>query len=104
MLGVLIDDPEPLRLREVSAHPASYGFPAGHPVMNTFLGVPVMIGDCAWGNLYLAQKAGGEEFDQPRIHAGDDNDFLVGEAVGAEGFVFTLRDERAVAVEHFGDH
>jgi signal transduction histidine kinase len=64
VLGVLIADPKPLRLAEVSAHPRSYGFPASHPVMNTFLGVPVMIGDRAWGNLYLTQKANGEEFDE----------------------------------------
>jgi signal transduction histidine kinase len=62
VLGVLISDPKPLRLREVGAHPSSYGFPAGHPRMKTFLGVPVMIGGRAWGNLYLTDKAGGEEF------------------------------------------
>jgi len=64
VLGVLISDPKPLRLPEVGSHPRSYGFPAGHPPMNTFLGVPVMIGGQAWGNLYLTEKAGGEEFDE----------------------------------------
>ncbi len=64
VLGVLISDPKPLRLAEVGAHPRSYGFPAGHPVMKTFLGVPVMLGGRAWGNLYLAEKAGGKEFDE----------------------------------------
>jgi signal transduction histidine kinase len=64
VLGILISDPKPLRLREVGRHPRSYGFPPGHPEMNTFLGVPVMIGGQAWGNLYLTEKAGGDEFDQ----------------------------------------
>ena len=63
VLGVLISEPKPLRLADVSAHPRSYGFPAGHPQMTTFLGVPVMIGGQAWGNLYLTEKAGGEVFD-----------------------------------------
>jgi signal transduction histidine kinase len=64
VLGILISDPEPLRLPDVGRHPRSYGFPPGHPEMNTFLGVPVMIGGEAWGNLYLTEKAGGEEFDE----------------------------------------
>ena len=59
VLGVLIRDPVPLRLSEVSEHPLSYGFPPGHPPMHTFLGVPVLIGDEAWGNLYLTDKQGG---------------------------------------------
>jgi signal transduction histidine kinase len=63
VLGVLISDPKPLRLTDVSAHPASYGFPPGHPPMSTFLGVPVLIGDEAWGNLYLAEKPGGFDAD-----------------------------------------
>jgi signal transduction histidine kinase len=60
VLGVLIEDPQPLRLADVGAHPRSYGFPAGHPVMRGFLGVPIMIRAQAWGNLYLAEKQGGE--------------------------------------------
>ena len=59
-LGVLIDHPQPLRLREVGQHPSSYGFPAGHPVMRSFLGVPIVIRGQAWGNLYLTEKAEGE--------------------------------------------
>src|SRR5437588_10464324 len=53
VLGVLIEDPRPLRLAEVGRHPESYGFPPGHPPMQTFLGVPIVIRDQVWGNLYL---------------------------------------------------
>lgn len=60
VLGVLIDQPQPLRLADVGHHPASYGFPAGHPVMRAFLGVPIVIRGQAWGNLYLTEKPGGE--------------------------------------------
>jgi signal transduction histidine kinase len=56
VLGVLIDDPRPLRLGDVGEHPRSYGFPAGHPVMRSFLGVPVLIRGEVWGNLYLTEK------------------------------------------------
>jgi signal transduction histidine kinase len=62
VLGVLIDEPQALRLDDVSAHPRSYGFPTGHPVMRSFLGVPVLIRDRAWGNLYLTEKQGDERF------------------------------------------
>jgi two-component system, NarL family, sensor histidine kinase DevS len=62
VLGVLIDDPRPLRLGDVGEHPRSYGFPAAHPEMHSFLGVPILIRGEAWGNLYLAEKAGGEAF------------------------------------------
>ena len=60
VLGVLIREPQPLRLSDVSEHPRSYGFPEGHPAMRGFLGVPIIIRGVAWGNLYLAEKADGE--------------------------------------------
>jgi signal transduction histidine kinase len=60
VLGALIEHPEPLRLTDVGEYPSSYGFPAGHPVMRSFLGVPVRIRGQAWGNLYLTEKEGGE--------------------------------------------
>jgi signal transduction histidine kinase len=63
VLGALIDDPRPLRLHRVGDHPRSYGFPAGHPPMDTFLGVPIRVRGQAWGNLYLTEKAGGADFD-----------------------------------------
>ena len=62
VLGELIRNPQPLRLPDVTEHPRSYGFPAGHPPMTSFLGVPVTVRGEAYGNLYLADKAGGEEF------------------------------------------
>jgi signal transduction histidine kinase len=61
VLGALIEDPRPLRLTDVGQHPSSYGFPVGHPVMRSFLGVPIVIRGEAWGNLYLTEKQG-EEF------------------------------------------
>jgi signal transduction histidine kinase len=64
ILGVLIDDPRPLRLEDVGDHPRSYGFPPGHPPMRTFLGVPILIRGQAWGNLYLTEKAGGGAFTE----------------------------------------
>ena len=60
VLGLLIRDPEPLRLDDVGSHPQSYGFPAGHPPMSGFLGVPILIRGEAWGNLYLTEKEDGE--------------------------------------------
>ena len=63
VLGELIRTPEPLRLPDVGGHPRSYGFPIGHPPMETFLGVPILVGGQAWGNLYLTEKDGGEFTD-----------------------------------------
>ncbi len=62
VLGALITNPAPVRLTDIGAHPESYGFPAAHPVMQTFLGVPIMIRGKAWGNLYLADKQSGEPY------------------------------------------
>jgi signal transduction histidine kinase len=64
VLGELITHPQPLRLADVALHPHSYGFPIGHPEMHTFLGVPILIRGAAWGNLYLTEKEGGEEFSE----------------------------------------
>jgi signal transduction histidine kinase len=64
VLGVLIEHPQTLRLDDVGRHPRSYGFPAGHPVMRGFLGVPVVTRGQTWGNLYLTEKESGEEFSE----------------------------------------
>ncbi|MFE0514118.1 GAF domain-containing protein, partial [Streptomyces sp. NPDC058964] len=63
VLGELIDHPEPLRLAKISEHPASYGFPVGHPPMSSFLGVPIRVRDQVFGNLYLSEKRDGTPFD-----------------------------------------
>jgi signal transduction histidine kinase len=63
ILGVLIDEPRPLRIPAVGEHPKSYGFPPGHPPMSSFLGVPVVVRGQVWGNLYLTEKEGGAQFD-----------------------------------------
>ena len=82
VLGELIASPSPLRLANVGEHPHSYGFPAGHPAMSTFLGVPILVRGQAWGNLYLTEKDGGE-FDQADEEA-----------------VVMLADWAGIAIEH----
>jgi signal transduction histidine kinase len=67
ILGVLIHDAETLRLHDLSDDPRSAGFPPNHPPMQTFLGVPVMLRDVAYGNLYLTEKAGGVDFDEEDV-------------------------------------
>ncbi len=64
LLGLIIDRPEPLRLRDIAEHPASYGFPDHHPPMRSFLGVPVRVRGRVFGNLYLTEKRGGGEFSE----------------------------------------
>jgi len=64
VLGLLLDDPKPIRLDEISNHPESVGFPPNHPPMHTFLGVPVRIREEIFGNLYLTEKAGGQPFTE----------------------------------------
>jgi signal transduction histidine kinase len=60
VLGVLIAEPHPLRLRDVGQDPRSYGFPDGHPTMASFLGAPIVIRGAACGSLYLAEKQSGQ--------------------------------------------
>ena len=62
VLGLLIREPQSIRLADLSQHPASYGFPPGHPPMRTFLGVPILVREQVFGNLYLTEKRGGGEF------------------------------------------
>jgi signal transduction histidine kinase len=64
LLGELITHPLPLRLANVADHPAATGFPANHPPMHTFLGVPLRINDEVFGNLYVTEKRGGREFTE----------------------------------------
>ena len=62
ILGLLIVDPQPLRLDDLSCHPDAAGFPPGHPPMRSFLGVPIVIRGQVFGNLYLAEKQGAPGF------------------------------------------
>lgn len=82
VLGVLIDDPKPIRLDDISRHPASVGLPPNHPPIRTFLGVPVRIRDEVFGNLYLTEKADGQPFS-------DDDEVLVQALAAAAGIPST---------------
>ncbi len=62
VLGLLIKDPRPIRMPRIREHPQSYGFPANHPPMESFLGVPIRLHDHVFGNLYLTEKVGADEF------------------------------------------
>ena len=64
VLGLLITDAKPIRIKNVSDHPLAVGFPPNHPKMTSFLGVPISVGERVFGNLYLTNKLGAEEFDQ----------------------------------------
>ncbi|WP_020659922.1 GAF domain-containing protein [Amycolatopsis benzoatilytica] len=83
ILGELIRRPEPLRLADLTRHPSSHGFPENHPMMRTFLGVPVRVQDEVFGNLYLTQKRGGREFDEED-----------------EAVLATLATAAGIAIEH----
>ena len=85
VLGELIRHPLPLRLARVGQHAHSWGFPVGHPPMETFLGVPILVGGEPYGNLYLTEKAGGADFTQ------EDEDAVV-----------LLAEFAGVAIDHAG--
>lgn len=78
ILGRLISHPESLRLAELSSHPDSFGIPANHPPMTSFLGVPIRIRDEVYGNLYLTDKIGWSEFTK-------DDEALIGSLAIAAG-------------------
>jgi signal transduction histidine kinase len=85
VLGELISRPAPLRLARVGQHAHSWGFPVGHPPMESFLGVPIVVRGIPYGNLYLTEKAGGAEFTQ------EDEDTVV-----------LLAEFAGVAIDHAG--
>jgi signal transduction histidine kinase len=64
LLGLLISERRPLRIARLSEHPRSAGFPANHPPMRSFLGVPIMVREKAYGNLYVTEKQGQDEFSE----------------------------------------
>ena len=62
VLGLIIEEGKPLRLSDVTKHPKAYGFPPHHPVMWSFLGVPIIVKGKPFGRLYLTEKIGGRTF------------------------------------------
>ena len=83
ILGVLIREAKPLRLHDLAEDPSSVGFPPAHPPMRSFLGVPILLRGVSYGNLYLTEKEGGEDFTQ------EDEDLVV-----------LLAGQAAVAIEN----
>jgi signal transduction histidine kinase len=64
LLGTLIREPRPIRIPDIAADPRSYGFPQNHPQMRSLLGAPVTGRGTVFGNIYLTDKQGAEEFDE----------------------------------------
>ncbi len=62
VLGLIIDEGKPLRLKDVTKHPKAAGFPPGHPIMRSFLGVPIVVNGKPFGRLYLTEKMDGRFF------------------------------------------
>ncbi|MFD0968350.1 GAF domain-containing sensor histidine kinase [Plantactinospora endophytica] len=91
VLGLLIADPRPVRMPDITRHPQSYGFPPNHPPMHSFLGVPIRIRDQVFGNLYLAEKQGAAEFT-------DDDEEIVVALAAAAGVI--IENARLFAVAH----
>lgn len=85
VLGLLITEPKPLRLHDLRKHPSAFGFPAGHPQMTSFLGVPIRVRDTVFGNLYLTEKNGGGDFSQ------SDEDLTVALAAAAGVAIENMR-------------
>lgn len=83
ILGLLISDARPIRLKDLSAHPQSVGFPTDHPPMRSFLGAPVSSRGRIFGNLYVTEKVGAEEFSEADV-----------------AIVRTLAAQAAVAIEN----
>jgi GAF domain-containing protein len=83
ILGVLIREAKALRLHDLAEDPRSVGFPPAHPPMRSFLGVPILLRGVSYGNLYLTEKEGDEDFTQ------EDEDLLT-----------LLAGQAAVAIEN----
>ena len=83
ILGVLVHEAKPLRLKDLTMDPRAHGFPPNHPPMRSFLGVPIVSKGKVFGNLYLTEKRGAEEFSR------DD-----------QGIAMTLAAQAAIAIEN----
>lgn len=87
ILGVLVRDAKPLRLRDLTRDPRGHGFPPNHPPMKSFLGVPIVSKGKVFGNLYLTEKRGAEEFSE-----------------SDESLAMTLAAQAAIAIENASLH
>jgi GAF domain-containing protein len=85
ILGLLTSQPVPIRLARLGAHPAAAGFPAGHPPMASFVGVPVRIGEEVFGNPYLTERTAGGEF------TADDEELAIALAAAAGAAIANAR-------------
>ena len=85
ILGLLISNPVPIRLADLASHPASTGFPDGHPPMGAFLGVPILAGEEVFGNLYLTERSRGGEF------TAEDEELAIALAAAAGGAIANAR-------------
>ncbi|HEY6741789.1 MAG TPA: GAF domain-containing protein [Lapillicoccus sp.] len=105
VLGLLIRNPRPQRLRDIREHPESFGFPPNHPPMRSFLGAPIRIRDKVFGNLYLAEKEGPEEHNE---FSADDESVVVALASAAgvaieNARLYDTSRRRALASAAIGD-
>jgi signal transduction histidine kinase len=98
VLGELIREPKPLRMRDVERHPHAYGFPPQHPPMHSFLGVPIAVRGETYGNLYMTEKQGAEEFDERDEEAAVTLASWAGIAI-ENARLYTTLSEREVEVE-----
>lgn len=64
ILGALLREARPLRLRDLTQDPRSVGFPPHHPPMRSFLGVPIISRGRVFGRLYFTEKQGADEFSE----------------------------------------
>jgi signal transduction histidine kinase len=85
ILGALMREPRPLRVRDLTQDPRAFGFPLHHPPMRSFLGVPIQFKGKFFGNLYLTEKQGADEFSKED-----------------EKLAVTLAAQAAVAIENAG--
>jgi signal transduction histidine kinase len=83
ILGLLVREAKPVRLKDLTSDPRAHGFPAQHPPMRSFLGVPIVSKGKVFGNLYLTEKPGAEEFSKED-----------------EALAVTLAAQAAIAVEN----
>jgi signal transduction histidine kinase len=68
LLGLLLREPKPIRVRRLEDDPRSAGVCEAHPIMTSFLGVPIIFKGTLLGNLYLTDKIGAEEFSEQDEH------------------------------------